>query len=115
MNLLRRWLTRRSRIPRGLRAALAVAMASLAAIGLAAPTGGASTTTPKLSAPLPPAQNGPDKPPFGPGPGNPVKHFPSSAALVAQGHTLYDESCSSCHGLNLRGTSGRAPALIGVG
>lgn len=134
MKPARRWLTHRSRVPRGLRAAVAVVLGALALMGLAAPSGvgasgpkpsganaaatgaaAAATSAQRLAAPLPPSQNGPQKPPFPPGPGNPVKHFPSSPALISLGHTLYDQACSSCHGFNLRGTPGRAPALLGVG
>jgi ubiquinol-cytochrome c reductase cytochrome c subunit len=50
-----------------------------------------------------------------PGPGNPTQSFPSSPALVAEGYNLYQEGCSSCHGIALRGTPGVAPSLIGVG
>jgi ubiquinol-cytochrome c reductase cytochrome c subunit len=50
-----------------------------------------------------------------PGPGDPTTQFPSSAALVAQGRTLYANGCSSCHGIALQGTPGVAPALRGVG
>jgi ubiquinol-cytochrome c reductase cytochrome c subunit len=33
---------------------------------------------------------------------------------VAQGHSLFETSCSSCHGLNAQGTA-QAPSLIGAG
>ena len=33
---------------------------------------------------------------------------------VAQGHSLFETSCSSCHGLNAQGTT-QAPSLIGAG
>jgi ubiquinol-cytochrome c reductase cytochrome c subunit len=114
VRLLRRWLTRRSRIPRWFRALVALIAGTLALVGLSAPAGGA-TTTPRLSTPLPPSQNGPAKTPFGPGPGNPTKTFPSSPALIAQGKALYEASCSSCHGFDLRGIPSRGPALRGVG
>jgi ubiquinol-cytochrome c reductase cytochrome c subunit len=114
MSLLRRWLTHRSRLPRWLRALVAMVMGTLAVTGLAAPTGGAATT-PTVAGPPPPSQNGPTKPPFGPGPGNPVKVFPSSPAVLAEGRQLYDESCSSCHALDLGGVPSRGPALRGVG
>lgn len=39
----------------------------------------------------------------------------STAALVAKGHTLFLSSCASCHGLQARGITGRAPSLHGVG
>jgi ubiquinol-cytochrome c reductase cytochrome c subunit len=35
--------------------------------------------------------------------------------LVAQGRALYEDGCSSCHGLDARGIAGRAPSLRGVG
>ena len=111
---LRRWLTRPSRLPRWPRAAAAAALGALALTGLAAPTGGAASTT-RAPGPLPASQNGPQKPPFGPGPGNPVRSFPSSPALVSRGKALFDQACSSCHGFDLRGIPGQGPALIGVG
>jgi ubiquinol-cytochrome c reductase cytochrome c subunit len=93
---------------------VAVVMGALAISGLAAPSGGAATK-PGASGPLPPSQNGPTKPPFGPGPGDPTKTFPSSPAILAEGKNLFDKSCSSCHGLDLRGIPPRGPALRGVG
>src|ERR1700734_1956250 len=33
---------------------------------------------------------------------------------VAQGHSLFETSCASCHGLNAQGTA-QAPSLIGAG
>jgi ubiquinol-cytochrome c reductase cytochrome c subunit len=38
-----------------------------------------------------------------------------SPQLVAQGRSLFVESCSSCHGLDARGVEGRGPSLHGVG
>jgi ubiquinol-cytochrome c reductase cytochrome c subunit len=117
VSLLRRWLTHRSRIPRSLRAALALVMAALAVIGLAAGPGTAATNATGVpgAETLPPSQNGTYKPPYGPPPGQPYKTFPSSPQLIAEGKTLYQQGCSSCHGFDLRGIRGRAPALIGVG
>lgn len=40
---------------------------------------------------------------------------PASAALVTRGHTLFDSSCASCHGLAAQGIRGRAPSLRDVG
>jgi len=40
---------------------------------------------------------------------------PSPGAAVAAGRALYVESCSSCHGMDARGTPGVAPSLQGVG
>jgi ubiquinol-cytochrome c reductase cytochrome c subunit len=36
------------------------------------------------------------------------------STAVAQGHSLFEESCSSCHGLDAQGTA-EAPSLIGAG
>lgn len=117
MSLVRRWLTRRSRIPRGLRAAVAVIMAALCVVGLAAGSGSAAPGPAGVpgAETLPPSQNGPLKPPYGPPPGEPYKTFPTSPQLIALGKSLYQQGCSSCHGFDLRGIKGRAPALIGVG
>jgi ubiquinol-cytochrome c reductase cytochrome c subunit len=37
------------------------------------------------------------------------------AASVAQGHALFQERCSSCHGLQAEGLPSRGPSLRGVG
>jgi len=57
----------------------------------------------------------PAKAPEPPGAGGLVTHFPTSPALVAQGQTLYQNGCASCHGPRLRGIPNTAPSLIGVG
>ena len=114
MSWVGRWLRRRSRVPRWLRALTALVMGALAVSGLAAPTGGAAPP-PTTSASSPTSQNAPTKPPFGPGPGDPVKSFPNSPAIQAEGRNLFDQSCSSCHGLDLRGIPPRGPSLRGVG
>lgn len=36
-------------------------------------------------------------------------------ALIREGRALYDGSCITCHGADLRGVPGRAPSLVGVG
>jgi ubiquinol-cytochrome c reductase cytochrome c subunit len=59
--------------------------------------------------------NAPAKSPEPPGSGDPTTTFPSSPALVAEGRNLYENGCSSCHGLSLQGIRGVAPSLIGVG
>lgn len=105
------WLTRPSRVPRRFRAGLAAVLGALALIGLAAP---ASPGAPGAPAPTGGA-NAPAKLPAAPGPGDPVKTFPSSPALLAQGFNLYEAGCASCHGIALHGTPGVAPSLIGVG
>ncbi len=112
------WFTRPARVPPGLRLALALVMATLALVGLAGPaggqTGGSSAGT---GAPGGPAaeRNAPSKSPNAPGPGDPVKTFPTSPALQAEGYNLYQEHCSSCHGIALQGVAGVAPSLRGVG
>jgi ubiquinol-cytochrome c reductase cytochrome c subunit len=114
MRALRRWLSRPSRVPRSLRLSAAVVLGAIALIGLAAPpSSGQSAGTP--GAPATPGPTTPDKFPEPPGPGAPTKTFQSSPALLAEGFNLYQESCSSCHGLTLEGTPGVAPSLRGVG
>jgi ubiquinol-cytochrome c reductase cytochrome c subunit len=112
---LRRWLTRRSRIPPVLRLSLAVILATMAIVGLAAPASqgqsGASPTAGGARAEF----NPPTKSPEPPGAGNPTASFPDSPALRAQGFTLYQGTCASCHGIGLQGTPGVAPSLRGVG
>jgi ubiquinol-cytochrome c reductase cytochrome c subunit len=49
-----------------------------------------------------------------------TRHGTAAAAdqtpgLAAAGHTLFLESCASCHGLQAQGIPGRAPSLHGVG
>src|SRR5205085_1179689 len=39
----------------------------------------------------------------------------ATRAQVAQGRTLFLNSCSSCHGLDAGGVHGRGPSLRGVG
>lgn len=43
-----------------------------------------------------------------------AKNPEASPTELAEGHTLFDGSCSSCHGANAEGSS-RAPNLVGVG
>lgn len=38
-----------------------------------------------------------------------------STAQIAQGQTLFNNSCVTCHGANLQGVKDRGPSLIGVG
>ena len=120
---MRRWLTRPSRVPRAPRALLATVLGALAITGLAAPsspgqpTAGASGASTRAVTPGDSLNgaNAPSKSPLPPGPGDPVARFPSSPALVAEGYNLYENGCSSCHGIALHGTPGVAPSLIGVG
>jgi quinol---cytochrome-c reductase cytochrome c subunit len=102
-----RWLTRRSRVPAVLRLTLAVILGAIAVIGIAAPSSPGQTPSRGASAPT--------KLPEPPGPGNPTRSFPNSAALRAAGFNLYESGCSSCHGIALQGTPGVAPSLRGVG
>jgi ubiquinol-cytochrome c reductase cytochrome c subunit len=50
-----------------------------------------------------------------PGPRDLTVATPTSPKLIAQGRQLYDQSCASCHGLNLQGRRATAPSLDGVG
>ncbi|MFZ0382490.1 MAG: c-type cytochrome [Solirubrobacteraceae bacterium] len=113
--LFLRWLTHRSRIPPVLRLAAAMVLITMAVVGLAAtPSQGDSGLSPTAGGSLN-ELNSPTKTPEPPGPGNPTKSFPDSPPLRAQGFTLYQQSCSSCHGIALNGTPGVAPSLHGVG
>jgi ubiquinol-cytochrome c reductase cytochrome c subunit len=103
------WLRRPSRVPRVLRGALAVVLGTFAIVGLAAPASSGQPDAGAVSGAVP------AKLPDGPGSGNPVQTFPSSPALKAEGSRLYQDDCSSCHGISLKGTPGVAPSLVGVG
>jgi ubiquinol-cytochrome c reductase cytochrome c subunit len=114
--LLVRWLTRRSRLPPALRATAAVLLGAAAVAGLAAPSSqGQTSASTAVAGGAPAGVNQPSKSPDPPGPGDPVQTFPDSAALRAEGYTLYEGGCSSCHGIALQGTPGVAPSLRGVG
>jgi ubiquinol-cytochrome c reductase cytochrome c subunit len=113
---VKRWLIRRSRVPVALQLALAVALGALALAGLATPSGQAAASAPAI--PGGPLGGGPTalaKSPDPPGPGDPTRTFPSSPMLIAQGYDLYQDACSSCHGIALQGMPGVAPSLRGVG
>jgi ubiquinol-cytochrome c reductase cytochrome c subunit len=113
---VRRWLTRRSRIPRAPRIALALLLGTMAIVGFSAPA--SSGQTGSLSSAGGPPDTGPDAPaksPELPGPDDPTASFPSSPALAAEGYNLYENDCSSCHGIALLGQPGVAPSLVGVG
>jgi len=113
--LLVRWLTRRSRVPRILRATLALVLGTIAIVGLAAPSSRGETGAATTFGGRAPEPNPPTKSPEPPGADNPTKTFPDSAALRAQGFTLYQGSCSSCHGIAAQGIPGVAPSLRAVG
>jgi ubiquinol-cytochrome c reductase cytochrome c subunit len=110
-----RWITRPARTPAVLRGALAVVLGALALLGLTAPARSQGQADQSPGAALHPGPTTPDKFPQPPGPGDPVKSFPSSPALAVEGYNLYQSGCSSCHGIALRGTPGVAPSLRGVG
>ena len=125
--LARRWFTRRARAPRALRATAALLMATAALLIIANPrspqasgaasqpsTAGAGGATAPAEAPAPPA-TARSKFPEPPAPGELTVPAASSPALLAQGRSLYEEGCSSCHGMNLKGRTRMAPSLIGVG
>ena len=119
MNALRRWLTRRSRIPRSLRALTALVLATTALFGIFAPPSSDAQPTPgPLTAqggPPSTAANAPSKRPEPPGAGDPTTSFPDSPALRAEGKTLFDNGCSACHGFDLKGRTGDGPALYDIG
>lgn len=113
---LARWLRRPSRVPRGLRWTVAVAMGSLALIGIAAPAPGeAGYPATGPGGPAPNIAIPPNKTPLPPGPHDLIARFPSSPQLHAEGKVLYEQHCSSCHGLGLNGIRGVAPSLRDVG
>lgn len=114
--LIRR-LTRRSRVPPVVRATLAVILGSAAIVGLAAPSSQGQTGALAAGAggPLGTGPAAPAKSPEPPGPGGSTQTFPSSPAILAQGYNLYEEGCSSCHGIALQGMPGVAPSLRAVG
>ena len=118
--LFLRWLTHRSRIPPALRLSLAVVLGTIAVVGVAAApshgqSGGSSAGASSTARGPLPGSDSPTKTPEPPGAGNPTKSFPDSPGLRAEGFTLYQSSCSSCHGITLQGTPGTAPSLRGVG
>jgi len=47
--------------------------------------------------------------------GAPAQSGSASPAVLARGRSLFQETCSSCHGLDGRGVTGRGPSLIGAG
>jgi ubiquinol-cytochrome c reductase cytochrome c subunit len=98
-----------------LRASAAAIMAALAIVAFAAPASPGETSGRAPGGPPSSTPNAPDKAPSAPGPGDPTQTFPTSPALEAEGYNLYQNACSSCHGISLQGQHGVAPSLIGVG
>jgi len=82
------WITARRRHPAATYAVLAFVLVLIGVGYAVVTTGGAATAAPQATA---------------------------SAAQIAEGHQLFEESCSSCHGIFAEGVSGQAPSLIGVG
>jgi ubiquinol-cytochrome c reductase cytochrome c subunit len=91
--------------PTALAHVLAAARAAAAAKGPLASLGGPPTALP----------NAPSKSPEPPGAGDPTATFPSPPALIGEGFNLYEERCSSCHGIALQGKLGIGPSLVEVG
>jgi len=119
------WLTRPGRTPRSLRLALAILSGTgallLIANSQAQSVGvleGAPATRGALAAQGGPPTDSPTAPrksPIAPAPGEEVAPTPTSPALIAEGRTLFDTGCSSCHGMALQGRKDVAPSLVGVG
>jgi ubiquinol-cytochrome c reductase cytochrome c subunit len=90
---VRTWLRRPSRIPRRLRAALAILLGAVALM-MWSQVASAPARDAQRFATIKPA---------------------STSQVIGQGQRLYAQSCASCHGLNLRGRRDTAPSLFGVG
>jgi ubiquinol-cytochrome c reductase cytochrome c subunit len=107
---VRWWVRRRPWLPRPARVGLAIVCGGLALLGWATPSPGQTGGGAASAAPA-----GPSKYPKAPAPGDPTATFPTSAALAAEGHAIFEKSCASCHGVAAQGMAGTAPALRGVG
>lgn len=136
-SLLVRWLRRRPWSPRWLRVIVALALSTMVLVSVVSPAYSSSSSAPRRPSVVVPATlphlatasgpyralggppttlpNAPRKSPEPQPAGAPITVFPSSAEMVAQGQTLYEEGCASCHGALLQGIHGVAPSLIGVG
>jgi quinol---cytochrome-c reductase cytochrome c subunit len=110
---LRRWLTRRGRTPRPIRWSLALGLATIALVGIAAPASSGAGNA--AGGPPDGSSNAPAKSPEAPAPGDRTTRFPAPPALVDEGRSLYENGCSSCHGMLLEGRTGMGPALSRVG
>jgi ubiquinol-cytochrome c reductase cytochrome c subunit len=130
--LFKRWLTRRARTPAWARLTLALVLTSVLLISIVSSSSGAGSSSRSAAGPSATATatpgplkslggapttlpNAPLKSPEPQGAGAPTTSFPSSPELVAQGESLYENGCASCHGTLLQGISGNAPSLVGVG
>jgi ubiquinol-cytochrome c reductase cytochrome c subunit len=105
--LLRWWWTRRPRSPYVVRVLIAASLGTCGLLGIVNASAGDGRATTPASAPT--------KLPDTPAPGDRTTRFPRSAALVAEGRSLYENGCSSCHGFALQGRQGVAPSLLAVG
>ena len=121
---VRWWWRRPARIPAWARLSVALVLGTAGLFGVGAQVSAGASGTAATASPGPLAAvggpptsspNAPAKSPFGPGAGSRTTHFPDSAALQAQGMTLYENGCASCHGMLLQGMSGVAPSLQDVG
>ena len=118
------WWRRPARTPAWVRLSVALVLGTIGLFGVGAQVsagapGTAATASPgslaAVGGPPTSSPNAPAKSPFGPGAGSRATRFPDSAALQAQGMTLYENGCASCHGTLLQGMSGVAPSLQDVG
>jgi ubiquinol-cytochrome c reductase cytochrome c subunit len=119
---LRWWWRRPARTPAWLRFGAAAVLGTVGLFGIGASgrfdAAGATATPGALAAaggPPTSSPAAPNKAPFGPGQGSRTTSFPDSARLQAQGMSLYENGCASCHGTLLQGMSGVAPSLQNVG
>jgi quinol---cytochrome-c reductase cytochrome c subunit len=135
--LFMHWFTRRARTPRWLRLTVALVLGTMSLISIAMPGSSpasssprhpaqtAPTSLPRASAATGPLKseggppttlpNAPAKAPEPQAAGAPTTSFPSSPQLVAQGMSLYEDGCASCHGTLLQGIAHNGPSLVGVG
>jgi ubiquinol-cytochrome c reductase cytochrome c subunit len=94
---VRWWLRRQPLLPRAVRILLAAAMAGACLVSVAAAQGTSGGSQRPAKLPSGPPQR------------------PQNPALVREGRALFEDGCSSCHGLNANGVPGSGPSLRGVG
>jgi ubiquinol-cytochrome c reductase cytochrome c subunit len=116
------WWRRPARAPIWLRLGVAVILGTVALFGIGASgssgaTGATVPPGPLTAAGGPPTSSpsAPSKAPFGPGSGSRITSFPDSPRLRAEGGSLYQNGCASCHGTLLQGIAGVGPSLQNVG